>query len=221
VIWHRRLAGEPTDLAQWSLDARRFVHDALLGMPSESWCALDDAGFERWLGAAHGLAAQMLALLPPEPSSDQDRTETSALARQQDRPALKWARQRCGWGTFARVVARVVELVDCLTQIKSPALAPSKNEPHAATGGVTRRGSASVETARGRLVHEVELGGEGRVERYRVVAPTDVNFQSDGPCARALARLEVPTPEAAVAAANRVVLGFDPCVPWQVSARAA
>ena len=77
-----------------------------------------------------------------------------------------------------------------------------------------------METARGRLEHEVELDGEGRVRSYRVVAPTDVNFRSGGPCACALAALRAPSVAAAVSRARQIVLGFDPCVPWQVSAGA-
>jgi coenzyme F420-reducing hydrogenase alpha subunit len=219
VTWHRRLSEETAE--HWSEDARCFVRDELLGMPGETWAALDGDGLERWLGAAQGLAAAILASLPPEPPVALAGIETTALTRQQSRPAVLWAQARHGWGTFARVVARIVEVVDCLTQINPPAWCASKNEPPALDGAAAGRGSASVETARGRLVHEVALDAAGRVERYRVVAPTDVNFQAEGPCERALAALRAARPEAAVAAAHRVVLGFDPCVPWQVGVRTA
>ena len=76
-------------------------------------------------------------------------------------------------------------------------------------------GRALVETARGRLMHEVELDGE-RVADYRIVAPTEWNFHPEGALAKYLmgqptcARGEL---ESKIA---RLVTELDPCVPWEL-----
>jgi hypothetical protein len=221
VTWHRQLAQRSTDLDGLDAAASRFVREELLGMSGASWRALDGDGFERWLGAGGGLAPELLARLPPEPHTLRGADETSALVRQQHHPALQWALRRYGWTTFARVLARVAELVDYLTQIKSIGATPFKNGPGGVIQLAPQWGQGSVETARGRLQHEARLDADDRVQSYRVVAPTDVNFRADGPCARALTRLRASSLEAAVTQANSIVLGFDPCVPWKVSARPA
>ena len=76
-------------------------------------------------------------------------------------------------------------------------------------------GRALVETARGMLMHEVELDGE-RVADYRIVAPTEWNFHPEGALAKYLmgqptcARGEL---ESKIA---RLVTELDPCVPWEL-----
>ncbi len=73
-----------------------------------------------------------------------------------------------------------------------------------------REGLAWCEMARGLLIHRVELdlGAEPRIARCDVLAPTEWNFHSTGPVARAIAPLR-----AREAAATRVIAAaFDPCV---------
>jgi hypothetical protein len=74
-------------------------------------------------------------------------------------------------------------------------------------------GRATVATARGPLVHELRLDGD-RVAGYTITAPTDLHFAADGPVADWLGRLRgMPKDQADVLIA-RVVMAFDPCVPW-------
>ena len=87
------------------------------------------------------------------------------------------------------------------------------------------------EMARGLLVHWVQLDPQGRIARYRVLAPTEWNLHAQGGAARLLAGL-------ASAASGRVIQGgasartfdfaqvravaaaYDPCVELHIEAGA-
>jgi Ni,Fe-hydrogenase I large subunit len=68
---------------------------------------------------------------------------------------------------------------------------------------------AWVETSRGRLHHFVALQ-DGRLRRYRILAPTEWNFHPRGVAAALLAAL--PPGAGLRARAERVVHVVDPCV---------
>ncbi len=74
-------------------------------------------------------------------------------------------------------------------------------------------GRALVETARGLLMHEVELDG-GRIADYKIVAPTEWNFHPKG----ALATYLLGQPGGDRGKLERriahLVAELDPCVPW-------
>jgi hypothetical protein len=74
-------------------------------------------------------------------------------------------------------------------------------------------GAATVETARGPLVHRVTLEGD-RIADYLIVAPTDVHFAVNGDVAKWLDKLCGMPIHAAEQQAKWVALTFDPCVPW-------
>ncbi|MDO8773691.1 MAG: nickel-dependent hydrogenase large subunit [Burkholderiaceae bacterium] len=67
---------------------------------------------------------------------------------------------------------------------------------------------AWCEMARGLLLHWVQLDPQGRVEDYRVLAPTEWNFHADGALAHALTAL----PSHDTAAAWCLAAAYDPCV---------
>jgi coenzyme F420-reducing hydrogenase alpha subunit len=74
-------------------------------------------------------------------------------------------------------------------------------------------GSARVETARGSLLHRLALDGD-QIADYQITAPTDVHFAVGGDAARWLAGLRGLRQGEAEARATRLVMAFDPCVPW-------
>jgi Ni,Fe-hydrogenase I large subunit len=76
---------------------------------------------------------------------------------------------------------------------------------------------AWCEMARGLLVHWVQLDSHGAVAQYRVLAPTEWNFQPQGALALALA---VRSPQDAKAA-QTLATAFDPCVEFSVQTAAA
>jgi hypothetical protein len=75
-------------------------------------------------------------------------------------------------------------------------------------------GEASVETARGRLTHRLALTGDA-IADYTIIAPTDVHFAPTGEAAHWLEKLRGLPEDEARRQAARLVMAFDPCVPWQ------
>lgn len=76
---------------------------------------------------------------------------------------------------------------------------------------------AWCEMARGLLLHRVQLDPQGRVDDYRVLAPTDWNFHPDGALARALTALQPHD----TASAWGLAAAYDPCVDCTVLSTAA
>ncbi len=76
-------------------------------------------------------------------------------------------------------------------------------------------GRALVETARGMLMHEVELDGE-RVADYRIVAPTEWNFHPKGALATYLMGQAIDDRGELERRIARFVAELDPCVPWEL-----
>ena len=74
-------------------------------------------------------------------------------------------------------------------------------------------GVATVATARGMLTHRLTLNGD-EVAGYDITAPTDAHFAARGDVASWLEQLRGMTKATAVKQASRLVMAFDPCVPW-------
>lgn len=135
--------------------------------------------------------------------------EAGALARHAEHPALRSLRSQ-GWGVAARVAARWADCMLLANAVAQDALAPLQLLD--ACCDDAGRGVARVQTARGTLIHRVQLGeGGAEVADYLVVAPTEWNFHPDGPLARAL-RGRACDRDEAVGLAQRFALALDPCV---------
>jgi hypothetical protein len=131
--------------------------------------------------------------------------ETGALARQRAKPLMaEWVVAR-GWGAGARLVARLLELVELPAEntVGSPMVRAVALEQNT--------GVAAVETSRGLLFHVVRLNGD-RIGEYRIVAPTEWNFHPAGSVVQALRAL--PADADLEANSRAVALAFDPCVEY-------
>jgi len=129
--------------------------------------------------------------------------ETGAIARWQDHSevaALWQAKHR----PAARLRARCLEL----EALGSGLWQPDWVDAHSPIPGT---GIARVETARGPLLHLVQIK-DGRVLRYVIVAPTEWNFHPAGAFVNDAAGLPAPTPETALDLARTLALSLDPCV---------
>lgn len=72
---------------------------------------------------------------------------------------------------------------------------------------------AWCETARGVLVHWLQVDGQGRIERYSVLAPTEWNFHPQGAVAQLVRALpELVAPHEVASAVDLLVASWDPCV---------
>ncbi|GAB4170979.1 MAG: nickel-dependent hydrogenase large subunit [Rhodocyclaceae bacterium] len=143
---------------------------------------------------------------------------TGALARQAARIAGTAAARGATVGV--RLLARVVDLA-ALPQRLCASCEGEPVEPWLRSlplpGG---RGVAAVETARGVLIHLVELAGE-RVARYRILAPTEWNFHPEGAFVRGLEATPARDEGEARRSAALLAHALDPCVACEIAVRHA
>jgi hypothetical protein len=170
---------------------------------------LTDDGIE-WL-AAQALQSPAFCARPVWPVADAEPrpAETGALARSQSRAPLRdWLAQR-GRGVGARMLARLLELANLPAGLRgdAPTLLRAWSLPD-------QVGVAAVETSRGLLLHLVRLAG-GRVDQYRIIAPTEWNFHPEGPLAEALSGCSAETD--LHAAAQQIAVSLDPCVDYGIT----
>lgn len=148
-----------------------------------------------------------------EPDVDGQACETSALTRQWDNPALQVWRKQGGSGLLTRLIARVLDMLDCWR-----ALAKDKPLCFTLPGEAMRvfpQGIACVQTARGLLVHRV-VQQDGLIRDYQIVAPTEWNFHPHGSLYQMLHGLGASDETGLRAKAQALVTALDPCVAYQL-----
>jgi len=119
-------------------------------------------------------------------------------------------------GLGARFLARLAELARLPGEMRS--LLEGDGEPKTVSEYADGAGIGIVEAARGLLLHVVRLHN-GQVDRYRIVSPTDWNFDRQGIAARCLATLDGHQDEdERFALAHLIVNAIDPCVAYEVRA---
>lgn len=122
-----------------------------------------------------------------QPSVDGKACETSSLTRQWHEPALRYWRNTYGSGLLTRLMARVLDMLECwealypppsfLTNDTASLLAmPAFTPPALPTTGI-----CSLHTARGLLTHRV-VQDQGIIRHYQIVAPTEWNFNRKVRC---------------------------------------
>jgi hypothetical protein len=165
----------------------------------------------RALGAA--LAAD--PAFAQRPSLDGRPAETGAVSRLATHPLVAALLATFGRSTMTRLAARIAELARIVAGIESAsALCGRLALP--ATGG-HRRGLGWVETARGLLLHLIELApgaGDDRVAHYRVLAPTEWNFHPQGALPAGLLGVHTLGPAELRRRADWLVQALDPCVAY-------
>ena len=135
--------------------------------------------------------------------------ETGAFAR-------RWAQADFSKGALAaRLQARFIDITACFVELERVEKDPPA--PRAVSPS-PREGFATAETSRGRLYHWVRLAADGRIEDYRIVAPTEWNFHPTGPFVKALLGGAVGRGRAE-RRIGRLAGLFDPCVPFRVEVK--
>jgi hypothetical protein len=143
------------------------------------------------------------------PTYDGKPAETGASARLAWQPLVAALAQAFGRSTLVRFAARLSELarIACGDPAPMPLAGSRELAP--------RRGLGWVETARGLLLHQIDLDGE-RIARYRIVAPTEWNFHPQG----ALAAATLGVHETSAADLRRrtewLLQSLDPCVAYSL-----
>ncbi|MBA4176294.1 MAG: hypothetical protein C0505_07005 [Leptothrix sp. (in: Bacteria)] len=201
------------DIARWAADggtaAARLLHGLAAdgpALPTGAATALLPAPQPEWLAS---LAAQATAdpAIARRPTWQGRPAETGALARLQGDPVLGTRASPPPSRAWARHAARLRELALLLMGDHQPGVGAIALAPGS--------GVAWVDSARGLLVHHVQLDGE-RVRVYRIVAPTEWNFHPQGALAAELNGARAADTEAARRLARRLIDSLDPCVACEV-----
>lgn len=146
--------------------------------------------------------------------------ETGPLARMHAQAAIASLRCRHGNGVLTRLAARVMDTAAAMQKIIRLArlLCDNAASVEGPVGTAAGAGDATVhwglgveDAARGRLFHHVVVA-QGRVARWRILAPTEWNFHARGPLAEGLLRLPAENEARVRRAADWMVMALDPCV---------
>lgn len=222
-----------------------YVEREIFGMPAQTWSDIDCVeALQAWGRRAPTAMARVIdmllredaqgndvnavALMPPAAelaqvsgmlASEEDFArhphwhgqplETGALARMQGQPLVRELFDQ-GRRMLARVVARLLELAALPLRIRDAA-----GDDEAVAAHVPGLGEAWVETARGLLLHRVEVAG-GEVSRYQILAPTEWNFHPRGALVQALSGMCADTEPALRGKVAQAMLALDPCVGYEL-----
>ncbi len=141
--------------------------------------------------------------------------ETGGLARMRNVPLVMALQAEFGNAVVTRIVARLAELALLILELAGtpvPDAAPPRVASMALDDG---EGLASVETARGLLLHHARVRDECVID-YRIVAPTEWNFHPAGALVRGLEDLAFDDESLLLRAARLAVHALDPCVACRV-----
>jgi hypothetical protein len=143
------------------------------------------------------------------PHLDGKPAETGALARLQSHPLVAATEEAHGRSVLTRLTARITELARLAAGRAAPK--PVLGLRRLADG----RGLGWVETARGLLLHVIDIA-HGRIARYRIVAPTEWNFHARGALAAGLEGVHAADESALRRRADWLVQALDPCVTYRL-----
>lgn len=168
---------------------------------------------------ASAWAKQIDTLFQPgfaqKPHRDGMPCETGALIRQADVEVVARLLHH-GNRVGARVLARLVEVFAGAHALRAPLDQPATSLDAAVADDGS--GVATVETARGLLLHALRLD-KGRIADYVIIAPTDWNLHPQGVLAQEAAGCSTETASRALLMLNALVLALDPCMEFHVSLR--
>ncbi len=151
-----------------------------------------------------------------EPDVDGQACETSSLTRQWDNPALQVWREYYGSGLLTRLIARVLDMLECWWALDlffveaSPAGDRLQGKLLQENSGLSLQ-----QTARGLLVHRV-VQANGLIQYYQIVAPTEWNFHPHGSLYQMLSGLQAPNEAELRRQAQALITALDPCVAYQL-----
>lgn len=210
----------PADIGPWHR-ARMTPAQHLAGTIADRGWAAAGHSDTRFLPALDGgdLARRLLDA-PGDafiryPTSGGEPHEASVLGRVMAAPLVAALAAQHGHGLLTRLMARVVELVGLPAQmLRIMGGAIDEGTVAEASSPAQRRGIATVEAARGRLVHAVDVE-DGRIKRYAILAPTEWNFHPEGAAARGLAAIAAGTADVRPVAAL-FIGALDPCVSYDL-----
>jgi hypothetical protein len=215
LVWRKRLLAVPDQAAA-----------AVLGASLDQWldsevlCRIDHAPAATsgvllpWLAAGEWAQQLMADDFAEQPSFAGLPAETGPLARRATDIGVA-ALQAAGQGVAARLAARYADL----RYLAAALIEPQRLDGWLGAAQVAENvGLARVETARGLLLHLIQVNDD-RVGRYVIVAPTEWNFHPQGAFVREMAGYPAASLTEAESAACRLALALDPCVAYEVEVK--
>jgi coenzyme F420-reducing hydrogenase alpha subunit len=137
--------------------------------------------------------------------------ETGSLAQNQQTPLMRDILHNRPTRLLARVVARLVELLDGAVALASKNMSGSVQAIPASEAA----GLSVARTARGILLHYVSIE-KAQVANYLTVAPTEWNFHPKGALLSGLAGLKESDAGRLMETVKYFVLSLDPCVEYEI-----
>lgn len=214
------VAREPSSLTEFANRARRggTVGAALADLlemgthapPRGMAALLPWQSAAEWAAALGGVPDEAFCSAPTWQGAP---AETGALARHRSSMLVKLLVER-GHPVAARLFAEVVDLSDWASRLRHPLAEDMPPVLDAAPLGEAA-GLACCETARGVLIHALRLDGD-TITEYAIVAPTEWNFHPAGAFALEGSGWQAPDLETARRHLSALVLGLNPCVPFEV-----
>jgi coenzyme F420-reducing hydrogenase alpha subunit len=184
------------DAEAWAEAAREHAWKLFVDWPKQLGQVPDEAFFVRLMRSQPDQRQELAAALAvhPLPQRLRDTLHGGEIA-----------------ALFAgRLAIRLAQLADWLEGT------PGVLGTLAARATSPQTGESRIETARGTLVHRLELAGD-RIADYAIIAPTDVHFAAGGDAAAWLEKVKGLPRMEAERQALLLVLAFDPCVPWELA----
>lgn len=189
-----------------ALDLKEGRHDSVT---ERAACAL----MPQWTAAemSHIYSGHIDPAFAAMPQHDGQPMETGELAHRQNMPLVQDVLRQRPARLLARVVARLVDLLESAEAIAQGNV-DGRVQGIIAADGV---GISTVRTARGNLVHEVRME-PGRIAEYFIVAPTEWNFHPQGALASGLIGMQENDAGRLAETAKLHVLSLDPCVEYDI-----
>jgi len=158
------------------------------------------------------LLATDLAGFVDTPHWQGQRWESTPLNRQLSTPLIFALKQQYGNGLLVRYAA-VLQEIATITHDLQPVMRVKSPVATAYSAGNIQL--SQVQAARGLLLHRLELR-QGQVYDYRIVAPTEWNFQTEGVVAQGLKQLQADDINTLQRQAEWLICAVDPCVPYKL-----
>jgi hypothetical protein len=192
-----------TRLLAWLDNEKPLLFDD--GVALEPVALLPHLSAAEWVVHCDGKTFSELPTFTGQPA------ETGALARRAGDPDVA-ALLAVGQRVRARLAARLADLRWLAQGLSDlPRLSVLLDAAAVAKG----RGLARVETARGTLLHQIQLDGN-KVGQYVIIAPTEWNFHPQGAFSRGIGACQAATRGEVAMLARRLALSLDPCVPYEL-----
>jgi len=142
--------------------------------------------------------------------------ETTSLSRQCRHPLIRSVAENPHNALLLRWLARLTELATIPQILRQLQRMFRQNDVAIREEELLCSGLSQVETARGRLIHRVNIE-EGLINKYQILAPTEWNFHPRGVVTQSLAGLNTTDKTELSRFSHLLINAIDPCVGYELN----